>query len=170
VFLHLRTTVNGLISNNRTFVYPCPSSILGIEIPLNAPQNQLPSGFRQYLLVLCIAILRRKFRHNHLKTTLLQVPSHRSFSFFLSFLTFRARNNGRSRERSSRLCRHRLPLPLGHLQFVFSDFLTVHICILTNGDLNFYLGSESGERSPADTLGFRPKNITQDMVCIAPPP
>lgn len=24
--------------------------------------------------------------------------------------------------------------------------------------------SESGERSPADTLGFRPKNITQDMI------
>ena len=74
------------------------------------------------------------------------------------------RGYGRSRQRTGRIRCHRLHFPLGHVQYVYSSFL--ELALLSSYDL-FHPGSGSTEqRSAADTLGFRPKNVTQEMVCL----
>jgi coupling of ubiquitin conjugation to ER degradation protein 1 len=45
-----------------------------------------------------------------------------------------------------------------------SKFISLHSNIRV---LNFrFLGNDTAERSAADTLGFRPKPVTQDMVLV----
>ena len=71
------------------------------------------------------------------------------------------RANGRSRQRTGRIRCHRLHLPLGHLQYAYSLFPEPAPLSF----LQFAPGSETTEqRSAADALGFRPKNVTQEMV------
>ena len=71
--------------------------------------------------------------------------------------------NGRSRQRTGCICCHRLHFPLGHVQYAYSSFLGKPLPLSYTSCTK--PGSESTEqRSAADTLGFRPKNVTQEMV------